>query len=206
MSWMANPFSEAPVGPPPSPPPQAVGETDALPEGKARDPSIPGRIVSTKQANKPFLAFVYVIYPFRYINSDCMHRYKEYRDKQEAEHKAWEKRMKEREERIAKGLKVGPKEKDPTLEEEVGLLGLLKFLACVAIFIILAGKFFTGSFIWEYEGKWTNLNTYLPVSTTWSMVKRALSNLKPRKTSVCSPKGYSPSLTALSRTNPSTLL
>jgi len=72
--------------------------------------------------------------------------------------------MKERDEMIAKGLKVGPKEKDPTEEVEVGLLGLLKFILYLLIFGVLAGKFFTGSFLWEYEGKWTNLRTYMPVS------------------------------------------
>lgn len=79
-------------------------------------------------------------------------------------HKAWEKRDKERDERIAKGLPVGPKEKDPTAEEEVGLVGLLKFIVYLLIFVLLAGKFFTGDFLWEYEGKWTNLKTYWPVS------------------------------------------
>jgi len=72
--------------------------------------------------------------------------------------------MKERDEMIAKGLKVGPKEKDPTEEVEVGLLGLLKFILYILIFIVLAGKFFTGSFLWEYEGKWTNLKTYMPTN------------------------------------------
>ena len=74
--------------------------------------------------------------------------------------------MKERDEMIAKGLEVGPKEQDPTeeVEVEVGCLGLLKFILYLLIFIVLAGKFFTGSFLWEYEGKWTNLKTYWPVS------------------------------------------
>jgi hypothetical protein len=72
--------------------------------------------------------------------------------------------MKERDEKIAQGLEVGPKEKDPTGEEEVGLVGLLKFTVYLLIFIVLAGKFITGSFLWEYEGKWTNLKTYMPVS------------------------------------------
>jgi hypothetical protein len=72
--------------------------------------------------------------------------------------------MKERDEMIAKGLEVGPREKDPTEEVEVGCFGLLKFILYCLIFVILAGKFLTGSYLWEYEGKWTNLKTYLPVS------------------------------------------
>ncbi|KIM83900.1 hypothetical protein PILCRDRAFT_24638, partial [Piloderma croceum F 1598] len=119
-------------------------DEDELP--KVPDPNIAERMVSTKPANQPFLA------------------YKEYRNKREAQHKAWEERMKERDEMIAKGLKVGPKEKDPTEEVEVGLLGLLKFILYLLIFVVLAGKFFTGSFLWEYEGKWTNLRTYMPTN------------------------------------------
>lgn len=81
-----------------------------------------------------------------------------------AEHNACAQRMKERDEKIAKGEKVGRAEKDPTAEVEVGLGGVLKFLLYLAIFVILAGKFFTGSFLWEYEGKWVHLKTYMPVS------------------------------------------
>jgi hypothetical protein len=29
--------------------------------------------------------------------------------------------------------------------------------------VLIAGKFFTGSFLWEYEGKWAQLKTYWPV-------------------------------------------
>jgi len=71
--------------------------------------------------------------------------------------------MKERDEMIAKGLKVGPKRK---IQQGGGgwLIGPLKFILYLLIFGVLAGKFFTGSFLWEYEGKWTNLRTYMPVS------------------------------------------
>lgn len=75
--------------------------------------------------------------------------------------------MKERDEKIARGEKVGPAERDPTQEVEVGLGGILKFLLYFTIFFVLAGKFFTGSFLWEYDGKWVHLQTYksyLPVS------------------------------------------
>ncbi|KAL0949806.1 hypothetical protein HGRIS_009842 [Hohenbuehelia grisea] len=120
--------------------------TDGPSEARAQDPAIPGRTVSTKQANRPFLA------------------YKEYRDKQEALHQAWLVKKKERDEKIARGEKVGPLERDPTAEEEVGLLGLLKFLVYLLIFIALAGKFITGSYTWESDSKWLRLQTYLPTN------------------------------------------
>ncbi|KAK1217350.1 hypothetical protein PQX77_019985 [Marasmius sp. AFHP31] len=109
-----------------------------------RDPSQPNRMVSNKPANKPFLA------------------YKEYRDKQAKLHEEWLERKKERDEKIARGEEVGPEEKDPTAQEEVGLLGLLKFLLIVIVCITLAGKFITGSYLWEYDGKWVRLRTYFP--------------------------------------------
>ncbi|TFK56035.1 cytochrome b5 [Heliocybe sulcata] len=96
--------------------------------------------------------------------SDTHIRYKEYRNKMEAEHNAWAQRKKEREEKLARGEKVGPEEPDPTVEEEVGCLGLLKFIAYLIIFLMLAGKFFTDSFLWEYEGKWARLKTYIPTN------------------------------------------
>jgi hypothetical protein len=90
--------------------------------------------------------------------------YKEYREKQEESHKAWVERQKEREARIARGEKPGPIERDPTAQEEVSLLGLLKFLVYMLLFTALAGKFVTGSFTWEYQSKWVQLKTYWPVS------------------------------------------
>jgi len=86
----------------------------------------------------------------------------QYRDKQEKLHDAWVERQKEREARLAQGKKVGPAERDPTAQEEVGLLGLLKFLVYLLLFTALAGKFITGSFTWEYRSKWTQLKTYWP--------------------------------------------
>ncbi|KAF8639745.1 hypothetical protein AX17_001007 [Amanita inopinata Kibby_2008] len=111
---------------------------------KAKDPAIPNRMVSTKAANKPFLA------------------YREYVEKQEALHAAWLEKKRERDERIARGEKVGPLEPDPTAQKEVGLLGLLKFFLYLVIIIALAGKFITGSFTWEYQSKWIQLKTYWP--------------------------------------------
>lgn len=83
---------------------------------------------------------------------------------QKAEHEAWLKRKTEREEKLAKGEEVGPEEPDPTAEVEVGFLGLLKFIVYCLIFIALAGKFFTGSFLWEYESHLPALKALIPVS------------------------------------------
>lgn len=81
----------------------------------------------------------------------------------EQEHQAWLQRKHERDEKLARGEDVGPQEDDPTAEQEVGLLGLLKFIVYLILFVVIAGKFFTGSFLWEYEGKWARLKTYWPV-------------------------------------------
>lgn len=93
-----------------------------------------------------------------------MSRYTKYRMQQKAEHEAWLKRKEEREAKLAKGEEVGPEEPDPTAEIEVGLLGLLKFIVYCLIFIALAGKFFTGSFLWEYESHLPALKALIPVS------------------------------------------
>jgi len=103
-----------------------------------------GRKVSAKTANQPFLS------------------YTNYRQKQSEKHEAWLKRKQEREEKIKKGEKVGPEEKDPTAEVEVGLLGLLKFLVYVLIIVALAGKFVTGSFVWNYEDKIPAFKSLIP--------------------------------------------
>ncbi|KAH0839597.1 cytochrome b5 [Lanmaoa asiatica] len=113
-------------------------------EEMVQDPGDPNRMVSKKAANQPFLA------------------YHEYKLEQERLHQAWLQCKKEREEKLARGEEVGPEERDPTAEEEVGLLGLLKFIVYLLLIISLAGKFFTGSFLWEYDGKWARLKTYWP--------------------------------------------
>ena len=70
------------------------------------------------------------------------------------------KRQQEREEKLARGEEVGPEEPDPTAEPEIGCLGLLKFILYFWIAVVLAGKFFTGSYVWELE--LPNLSNYLP--------------------------------------------
>jgi len=90
-------------------------------------------------------------------------RYKEYRHEQEKKHEEWLARKRERDEGLAKGEEVGPEEPDPTAEVEVGLWGLVKFLLSTIVIILLTGKFVTGSYIWEYDGKWVQATTYFPV-------------------------------------------
>ncbi|KAF8204831.1 cytochrome b5-like heme/steroid binding domain-containing protein [Pholiota molesta] len=135
MSWMGELSGGE------APPPFVDDSPDKVP-----DPYIPNRMVSTKTANQPFLA------------------YKEYRDQQEAIHAAWLEKKKARDEKIAKGEKVGPLEPDPTAPVEVGVFGLLKFFVILLVVIALAGKFFTGSYTWENRSKWLQLNTYWPTN------------------------------------------
>ncbi|KAH7916143.1 cytochrome b5-like heme/steroid binding domain-containing protein [Hygrophoropsis aurantiaca] len=113
-------------------------------ENMIQDPFDPTRKVTKKTANQPFLA------------------YQSYKEQQEKDHQAWVKKKEERDTKISRGEKVGPLERDPTAQEEVGLLGLLKFIVYTLIIIALAGKFFTGHYLWEYDGKWVQLKTYWP--------------------------------------------
>ena len=90
-------------------------------------------------------------------------RYKEYRHEEEKKREERLARKRERDERLARGEEVGPEEPDPDAEVELGLWDLVKFLLCTIVVIALAGKFVTGSYIWEYDGKWIQAKTYFPV-------------------------------------------
>ena len=92
-----------------------------------------------------------------------MIRYKEYRHERGKKHDEWLARKRERDERLARGEEVGPEEPDPTAEVEIGLWGLVKFVLSTIIVIMLTGKFVTGSYLWEYDGKWVQAKTYFPV-------------------------------------------
>lgn len=82
-------------------------------------------------------------------------------------HEEWLKKKKERDEKIARGEKVGPLEPDPTAVEEVGVLGLLKFFFVVFVVAALAGKFVTGSYTWDYEARWMELRSWFPVGRSF---------------------------------------
>lgn len=72
MSWLLNPHGDPPVGPPASASTAedvdgaatSTGETSSLPkeipDRMVKDPVIANRMVSTKQANRPFLACVFI--------------------------------------------------------------------------------------------------------------------------------------------------
>ncbi|TFK29272.1 cytochrome b5 [Coprinopsis marcescibilis] len=134
MSWLKEAASGEPL-------PTFKEDPNEL---KVKDPSIPNRLVSNKPANRPFLA------------------YAEYRGKQEKLHQDWVKKKEERDAAIARGEEVGPLEPDPTAVEEVGVLGLLKFLVICLVIGALAGKFVTGSYTWDYQSKWLTLKQYMP--------------------------------------------
>ena len=153
MSWLKEAAGGGPLPP----------YVDDSLEGKVPDPRIPNRMVANKPANRPFLACGPNCVQSSPYSSHIPHRYHEYREKQEALHAAWLKKKHERDEKIARGEKVGPLERDPTAQEEVGLLGLLKFIVLLLLFASLAGKFITDSYTWEYESKWMRLKTYWPV-------------------------------------------
>jgi hypothetical protein len=68
---------------------------------------------------------------------------------------------------------VGPEEPDDE-EREIGCTGILKFLISAIAIVLLASKFITGDWLWEYRGKWTNVKTYFPVSHGFS--PRTVSN------------------------------
>ncbi|CDO74130.1 hypothetical protein BN946_scf185043.g180 [Trametes cinnabarina] len=166
MSWITNPegdrpqrkrpadLKDFPKGPDGEPlGPQTPGSEPTSPWAgfplkddypQVDDPVDPNRKVSTKQANRPFL------------------EYAKYRAEREKEHADWVKRQKEREEKLARGEEVGPEEPDPTDEPEVGCLGVLKFILYATLFIVLAGKFFTGSFLWELE--LPNVRQFIPTT------------------------------------------
>ncbi|KAL5508103.1 hypothetical protein ACEPAH_5721 [Sanghuangporus vaninii] len=132
MSWLFNPTGD--------PPPRRTDEEPA----QEMAPDYSGRMVSTRKANQPFLA------------------YTRYREEQKRLHEEWLERKKLREEKLARGEEVGPEEPDPTAQEEVGLLGLLKFIVYCLLFLALVSKFFTGSFVFDLESKLPTLKSLLP--------------------------------------------
>ena len=104
------------------------------------------------------------------VYADVSISYAQYREKRQQEHEAWLKRKKEREEKLARGEEVGPEEPDPTEEPEVGCLGLLKFIVISLVVVILAGKFFTGSFLWEQD--LPDISKLMPVSSSVQSISR----------------------------------
>ena len=91
----------------------------------------------------------------------CRLSYREYKVKEEERARLKAEKIKRREEKIAKGEELGPE--DELQKEPSAILALLRlFLVFIAIVMAL-GWFITGSVVWEYNGKWVRLSTYLPV-------------------------------------------
>lgn len=86
------------------------------------------------------------------------------------------KRKEERELKLARGEEVGPEEPDPTAEREVGCWGLLQFIFVFLVIVVLTGKFFTGSYMWEQDFQNT-LVSWIPVGRT---LLRFLTVVRPR--------------------------
>lgn len=132
-----------------------------------------------------------------------LHRYSEYRTKREKEHQVWEERMQARAEKIARGEDGGPVEPDPTEEPEVGCLGLLKFVLYVAVFALLAGKFITGSFLWEAQ--LPDVRRLIPVSFAHARLRQIQAHERcclGRRTNGCTPRACSRRSTARRRISP----
>lgn len=105
----------------------------------------------------------------RNINATLACSWAQYRDRKRAEHEAWLRRKEERELKLARGEEVGPEEPDPTDEPEVGCIGLLKFFVISLVVVVLAGKFFTGSYLWEQDLK-SGLRNLIPVGLFYAHI------------------------------------
>ncbi|KAF8529278.1 cytochrome b5 [Hysterangium stoloniferum] len=137
MSWVGELAGGEPKSD--APPPASELEGHKVLKGAT------GKAVSTKAANRPFLA------------------YQQYRQKQEEDLAARKQRNKERLEKMARGEKVGPPESEELdTAQEVGVWGLIKFLVALVAIGMLLGHFITGDYLWDYQGKWRHLKTYLP--------------------------------------------
>jgi len=120
-----------------SAPGSAPGEANVP---KVRDSQ--GRLVSNKKANQPILAYG---------------RWKAEQAKKEA---AAAERRKRREAKLASGEPILPEDVDEP--EESALWALTKVLLLFLLFVVIAGRFVTGSMTWGYTGKWVQWRTYWP--------------------------------------------
>jgi hypothetical protein len=88
-------------------------------------------------------------------------RHKKWKEEQAAKERAKEERRKRREEKIKKGEPILPEDEDE--KEPSVALGFIKFLAVVFAIFFLSSWFFTGTWLWGYQGKWSNWRSYIPV-------------------------------------------
>lgn len=61
--------------------------------------------------------------------------------------------------------------------QETRFVLVLRYVLYFIIFGALGGKFLTGSYLWEYEGKWIRLRTYFPVSSCVHDAERMIPNI-----------------------------
>ncbi|GJJ07714.1 hypothetical protein Clacol_001919 [Clathrus columnatus] len=138
MSWMGD-FTPGGETSKDAPPPQSEVENTETVQGAF------GKPVAAKKANQPFL------------------KYQELRKKQEEELEAKKQRNKERLERQARGEEVEPPEKEEINETvNITLWDIIKFLFIVTMIVLGSGYFITGDPLWDYQGKWRRLSSYLP--------------------------------------------
>ena len=79
-----------------------------------------------------------------------------------AQQAAKEERRKSRAERRARGEDVSDDEESAHgPPDESVIIALGKMLLLILMVTALAGQFITGSPLWGYKGKWTNIHTYL---------------------------------------------
>jgi len=121
------------VNPPPT------GGTNYV-EKKIKDAR--GNLVTDKAANRPFLA------------------YREHKVREEEKARVKAEKAKRRADKIARGEALEPE--DELEKEPSAALAFAQILLVLIGSVMLAGWFITGSALWEYEGKWAHLKTYLP--------------------------------------------
>lgn len=81
--------------------------------------------------------------------------------KKEEEERLKAEKVKRREEKIAKGIALGPE--DELEKEQSAAVALLRLLLVFIGIVLALGWFITGSALWNYDGKWVQIRTYFPV-------------------------------------------
>ncbi|KAB5595559.1 hypothetical protein CTheo_1020 [Ceratobasidium theobromae] len=126
--------------------PRVAGEEQLFDQDgnpKVRDSK--GRLVSQKKANQPYLA------------------YQKYREEEAKRLEAKAERKRIREEKIARGEKVGPDEED---EDKLSLWDIIKTLLVIFGMIALTGQLVTGSLVWGTRNRLTDVRSWWPTQKT----------------------------------------
>lgn len=88
-------------------------------------------------------------------------RYQKYREEEAKRLEAKAERKRIREEKIARGEKVGPDEED---EDKLSLWDIIKTLLVIFGMIALTGQLVTGSLVWGTRNRLTDVRSWWPVS------------------------------------------